>query len=68
MAKNYLGLSKITMGKKKKYTHLLKLRYKNVKGGSSHCGSTEMNQTGIIHKDVGGILGLAQWGKDLVLP
>ena len=38
-----------------------------VTSGSSHCGSVEMNPTG-IHEDVSLILGLTQWFKDPVLP
>ena len=35
--------------------------------GSSHCGSVEINPTG-IHEDVSSIPGLTQWGKVLALP
>ena len=33
---------------------------------SSHCGSVEINLTG-IHEDAGLIPGLARWTKDLAL-
>ena len=34
---------------------------------SFHCGSAVMNPTS-VHEDVGLILGLSQWVKDLALP
>ena len=40
---------------------------RNSNGGSSHCGSAEMNLTS-IHKDTSSIPGLSQWDKDSVLP
>ena len=40
---------------------------KGIRSRSSHCGSMEMNSTG-IHEDSGLIPGLTQWVKALVLP
>ena len=45
----------------------LKVIIKNIKLGSSHCGSVVTNPTS-IHENVGGIPGLTQWVKDPVLP
>ena len=39
---------------------------KNLKVGSSLCGTAEMNPTS-IHEDVGSILGLPHWVKDPVM-
>ena len=39
---------------------------KKKKLGHSHCGSMIISPTS-IHEDVGSILGLAQWVKDLAL-
>ena len=39
---------------------------KSEKHGSSRCGTVETNLTS-SHKDMGWILDLAQWGKDLAL-
>ena len=48
-------------------TGKLDSRFNNVKEGSPHCGSAEMNLTR-IHDDVGSIPGLAQWVKEPALP
>ena len=43
-----------------------KITFKKGQGWSSRHGSAVMNPVS-IHEDVGSILGLAQWDKDLVL-